>query len=108
MLTAVGDAVEAAAQVWRDPKESADMPLRAVYAEIGTALRLPDSKAADWLETARCLTRELPMVQAALSAGDVTYAHAEAIVDATGSLTIEKARWVAERVLGRARHQTVG
>jgi 2-oxo-4-hydroxy-4-carboxy--5-ureidoimidazoline (OHCU) decarboxylase len=48
------------------------------------------------------------MVQAALAAGDIAYTHAEAIVDATRSLTMEKARWVAERVLGRARHQTVG
>ena len=108
VLAAVGDAVEAAAKVWLDPKDPADMPLRAAHAEIGTALRMPDSKAADWLKTARRLTRELPTVQAALAAGDLTYLHAEAIVDATKWPTVEKGRWVAERVLGRARHQTVG
>jgi hypothetical protein len=107
MLAAVGDAVEAAAQVCRDPKDPADLPLRAAHAEIGSALRLADSTAADRLEVARRLTLELPMVQAALAAGDISYSHADTILDATGSVSIERARIVADRVLGRARHQTV-
>jgi hypothetical protein len=77
-------------------------------AEIGSALRLPDSKAATLLQTARTITHDLPMVHAALAAGDISYWHADAIVDATSALSAEKARIVADRVLRRARHQTVG
>jgi hypothetical protein len=108
MLAAVSDAVEAAAQAYRDPKDPADLPLRAAHAEIGTALRMADCTAADRLHVARRLTLNLPMVQAALAAGDISYPHANAIIDATGSPTVDKARRVADRVLGRARRQTVG
>ncbi len=108
MLAAVGDAVEAIAEATRDRRETADMPLRAAHAEIGAALRLADSTAADRLHTARRITLDLPAVQAALAAGDISYWHAHVIAETTSGLTVEKARIVAERVLGRAARQTVG
>ena len=85
-----------------------DLPERAAHAEIGAALRLHDNKAAELLETARALTDDLPAVLAVLAAGEISYGHASAIVDATNCLSGEKARQVADRVLARAKHQTVG
>ncbi len=108
VLAAVGDDAEAAARAYPGPRASADMALRAAHAEIGAALRLSDVAAASRLQTARALTVQLPAVHAALAAGDISFWQAHAIVDATSALSDEKARWVAGRVLGRARHQTVG
>ncbi len=108
VLAKVADAVEAATRPLLDAKDPLDMPLRAAHAEIGAALRIADSTAAGQLETARKLTHELPMVHAALAAGEITFKQADAIVDTTSALTVEKARAVATKVLGRAPHQTVG
>ena len=60
------------------------------------------------LETARTLTVDLPAVHAVLAAGESPFGHAAAIVDATNCLSGAQARQVADRVLRRARHQTVG
>ncbi len=108
VLAKVADAVEAATRPLLDAKDPSDMPLRAAHAEIGAALRIADSTAASQLETARRLTHELPMVHAALAAGEITFKQADAIVDATSELSLDKARAVATKVLGRAPHQTVG
>ena len=108
VLAAVGNAAAAAARAFRDATDPLDLPERAAHAEIGAALRLADSTAAGRLETARALTDDLPAVLAVLAAGEISYGHASAIVDATNCLPGEKARQVADRVLARAKHQTVG
>jgi hypothetical protein len=107
VMARVGDLAEAAAEDFMTRRDSADMALRAAYAEIGAALRLSDVTAGRRLETARVLVRRLPAVHAALAAGDITYWHAFAVADATSPLDEPKAAAVAARVLGRARHQTV-
>ncbi|HEX4432193.1 MAG TPA: DUF222 domain-containing protein [Frankiaceae bacterium] len=106
-MAAVGDTVQADMQAGLDSREDAALPRRAAHAEIGMALRLSDVTASGRLMTARALTTELPAVQAALAAGDISFWHAHAIVDATASLSPEKARIVADRVLPRAAKQTV-
>jgi hypothetical protein len=70
-------------------------------------LRLPDDRAATRFHTACALVSDLPAVHAALAAGDISYDHAYAFVDATGSLPPDKARIVADRALRRASRQTV-
>ncbi|HEX4428692.1 MAG TPA: DUF222 domain-containing protein [Frankiaceae bacterium] len=107
-LAAVADAVEVQTEALLDSSDPADMPLRAAHAEIGAALRIADSTAASQLHTARTLTHELPMVHAALAAGEITFKQADAIVECTSDLTVLKAQQVAAKVLGRASHQTVG
>jgi Domain of unknown function (DUF222) len=107
VLVLVGDDAERAARAHPDRRDRSDLPLRSAQAEIGLALRLADTTAADRLETARALCRRLPAVHAALAAGEISFWHARAVAETTSMLSEEKARWVAERVLGRARHQTV-
>jgi hypothetical protein len=86
VMARVGDLAEAAAEDFMTRRDSADMALRAAYAEIGAALRLSDVTAGRRLETARVLVRRLPAVHAALAAGDITYWHAFAVADATSPL----------------------
>ena len=69
---------------------------------------MSDCVAANKLHVARTLTTELPAVQQALADGEISIWHARAIVEpATDSLSRDKARIVADRVLPRARKQTV-
>jgi hypothetical protein len=107
VLAAAGDAAEAAARVEQDAHGSADLALRAAHGEIGAALRLAESTAASKLATARTLTVELPAVRVALLAGDISIWHANAIVEITSVLSMDKARAAAGRVLPRAGRQTV-
>jgi Domain of unknown function (DUF222)/HNH endonuclease len=106
-MVAAGDSVQAGMLAMLDSRDDAGLPMRAAHAEIGMALGLSDVTASKQLMTARALTTELTAVQAALAAGEITFWHALAIVDVTFPLTPEKARIVADRVLGRAPKQTV-
>ena len=107
VIATVGDFAQADAEDHLDRRDDTALALRAAHAEIATALRLSQVTAADRLDTARALTRRLPMVADALAAGDITYWHAHAITCATSMLDQPKAVAVADRVLRRARRQTV-
>jgi hypothetical protein len=107
VLALVGDAAYAAAAQAEDGRQSADVPFQAAHAEVGAALRLSPAAAERRLEVARMVSGRLPAVQCALSLGDISYWHAQAIALATEELDDAKARWVAARVLPKARHQTV-
>ena len=108
VIAAVGIAAQAAAELWNDGDDPpSEIGLRSAHAEIGAALRLPDDRAATRFHTACSLVSDLPAVHAALAAGDISYDHAYAFVDATASLPPDKARLVADRALRRASRQTV-
>ncbi len=106
-IAAVGDAAEAAMAAVLDSRDDAGLPMRAAHAEIGMALGLSDVTASKRLMAARALTVDLPAVQAALTAGSITFWHALAIAEVTFPLSPENARRVADRVLARAPKQTV-
>ncbi len=112
VMAAVGHAARLAAEPWNDEAEVTELGMRSAHAEIGAeigaALRLDDHEAATRLDIAATLISDLPAVHQALSAGDISPKHACAIVDSTRPLPPDKARQVADRVLRRARHQTVG
>ncbi|HEX4018074.1 MAG TPA: DUF222 domain-containing protein, partial [Frankiaceae bacterium] len=108
VMVKVADAVESEMARDPDPLETSDMPLRAAHGEIGAALRIADTTAASQLNLARGLVEELPIVHAALAAGELTVKQAEAIIDCTKNLSSDKARAVAEKVLPKVRRQTVG
>src|SRR5689334_12158579 len=102
-VAAVGDAVETAVGE-DDGKPDPDfIGLRAAHSEIAAAIRVSDCVAADKLHVARTLTTELSAVQQALADGDISIWHARAIGHCTDSLSRDKARLVADRVLPRAR-----
>ncbi len=106
-LAAVGDAVEAEVRDGSDKTGVREIALRAAHAEISAALRVSDCVAGNSLALARTLTTDLPAVQHALEQGEISLWHAKAITEATGPLPAGKARIVADRVLPRARRQTV-
>ncbi len=107
VLAEVGNAVEAEVRASLTTGDPPSIAERAAHAEIGAALRLSDTTAGNRLAVARALTTELPAVQQALAGGDIPLWHANAIVEATYPLSPEKARMVADRVLPRARKQTL-
>jgi len=106
-VAAVGDAVETAVGDNDGKPDPHFIGLRAAHAEIAAAVRVSDCVAADKLHVARALTTELPAVQQALTAGEISIWHARAIIHCTDSLSRDKARIVADRVLPRARRQSV-
>ena len=106
-LVAVGGTVEALADAARIPQDSMDMPIRAAFAEIAAAVRISEVSAQDRLCIARALAGDLSAVQDVLASGEISFAHARAIYDATHMLTAAQQAWVAARVLPAARRQTV-
>jgi hypothetical protein len=88
---------------WDAPHE----PEGSGRAEVGAALRLSPHVAEQRLLVATDLCGRLACVQVVLSAGEISYWHATAIVEATLHLSDEKALWVAEKVLPRAKVQSV-
>ncbi len=107
ILAGVGDRAQAAVKAGGGSGAGSDLSARAAHTEIAVTLRVSESVAANRLLAARDLTRDLPAVHAALAAGEISLWHAVAISDSTLSLTVEQRRWVADRILSRARRQTV-
>jgi hypothetical protein len=109
VVAVVGDVAFAdAVEVMKGSGFSTEMPFRASHAEIGAALRLTERGGERRLSMAQMIVVELPAVQAALLSGDRSYRHAIAIAETAEELDDPAhRRWVAARVLPKARHQTV-
>ena len=99
LYAAVGEHAEAEARQHGMNRHDA---ARAAHSEIETALRLSEAGAGTRLWVAQKLCGPLSAVRQALLSGDLSFAHAAAIVDATSSLSDEQAATVAGRVLHRA------
>ncbi|MDQ1607888.1 MAG: hypothetical protein QOE16_620 [Microbacteriaceae bacterium] len=62
------------------------MELRALRAELAAALRIPERTAETQLAVSELLVNNLPDTLAALTAGEISYRHAQIMVDHTGGL----------------------
>jgi hypothetical protein len=62
------------------------MQLRALRAELASALRIPERTAEAQLAVSELLVHNLPDTLAALTAGEISYRHAQIMVDHTGDL----------------------
>lgn len=71
---------------------SAEVPKRAVAAEIGAALRVSDRTVQRQMSAAQELTGQYPAVHRALSQGRITVGHVRVIVDAGGILPDQASR----------------
>ena len=103
-------AAEAAAR--RVGKERADgldhrYAERSVTAELACALRLPEMSASALLSESQSLVHEHPATMGALRAGEVSYRHAVAVLDATVGLEKESVRELDVLLAERARTVTV-
>ena len=75
--------------------------------EVAARLRLPGSTAAGLLAVAVELVEQLPGTLAALEAGDISWAQAQALTELLGPVSEAKKAAVEARVLPRAPRQTV-
>ncbi len=88
---------------------SAELSLRSVAAEFGTALTMSDQQIQGRLNDARTLVTEFPATHAAMMAGEITHAHAQVIVRAGVGIDDDAARADYERAaVDSARSTTPG
>ena len=78
-----------------------------VREDVACALRLSAVTADHRLAVAQTLTGKLPATLTALRAGAITYLHAMSLADAVHALDAAATSRVEERVLSRARQQTL-
>ncbi|MCS5733931.1 HNH endonuclease signature motif containing protein [Herbiconiux daphne] len=91
------------AQSRRDQHELA---MRSLAAEIGCALHLPGSTATRLLNDAETLTRSLPTTLAALTAGSISYRHAEVLLANARSLPHDARAPFEQALLATAQTET--
>lgn len=78
-----------------------------VREDVSCALRLSGVTAQRRLDIARDLVRRLPATFALLESGEITYLHARTMSELTAELPDERATTVEERVVARAKEQTL-
>ncbi len=91
------------AQTW-SPAVAARQVL---VSELAAALRLPERTAENLVGESRMLVTELPRTLAALSAGSISYRHAQRLIDHAISLPVEARAGFEEAVLPLATTLTV-
>lgn len=74
----------------RSTPHSRDLAFRSVRAEVACALRLPERTVENLFGEARMLVRELPAATQALRSGEITYRHAQVIIDHAADLEGEQ------------------
>lgn len=82
------------------------MRQRALRAEVACALRIPERTAENLLANSRILAHDLPSTLRALSAGEISYRHAELIVDQTAGLGPDERASLEQSALPFARNLT--
>jgi hypothetical protein len=65
---------------------SADVARRSLVSEVAAALRVPDRTAENLIHESQTLLRELPATMKALTDGDISYRHAQVMIDHADSL----------------------
>ncbi|GHD51650.1 HNH endonuclease [Mycetocola manganoxydans] len=84
-----------------------EMARRSLVAELACALRMPESTVVGMVTDAEALMHRLPATMAALREGDISYRHAQVLIDQTNTLAPEAALVLEEQALGYARTVTV-
>lgn len=79
---------------------------RVAISEVAAALRIPESTAGRLLAQSESLVHDLPATLTALGAGDISYRHAEVVVDNAQSLPPEARADFEAAVLPRATRLT--
>lgn len=103
-------------RVWSELEESAaahstpatrDMSFRSLRAEVSCALRVPERQVERLFGEARMLMRDLPVAIEALRSGQISYRHAQVIVDEGAGLEPAQLRAFEEAVVPVAATATV-
>jgi hypothetical protein len=88
------------------PGGSLEHSRRSLVAEVATTLRLPESTVVQRIDEAEMLCDFLPATFSALSRGDITYRHAQAVVRQARTLPEDARAEFEVVVLGKADTQT--
>ncbi|MCP2032261.1 hypothetical protein L1277_002364, partial [Okibacterium sp. HSC-33S16] len=91
----------------KDVLQRRDMALRCFISELACALRTPERTASTLVEESRVLVHRLPLTLNALRTGEISYRHAQQLVDQISTLTDEAAAELERRVLSFATTMTV-
>jgi hypothetical protein len=90
----------------REEAAGQGMELRALRAELAAALRIPERTAEAQLAVSESLVHDLPDTLAALTAGEISYRHAQILVDNTAALDSETRAALETMALPCARNLT--
>ncbi|HEV7565028.1 MAG TPA: DUF222 domain-containing protein [Microbacteriaceae bacterium] len=82
------------------------MELRSLRAELAAALRIPERTAEAQLAVSESLVHDLPATLVALVAGEISYRHAQILVDNTAALDSETRAALETMALPSARNLT--
>ncbi|MFU8945258.1 DUF222 domain-containing protein [Mycetocola zhadangensis] len=88
-------------------EERADLALRSFTAELACTLRISERTASGLIEDSAALMHRLPLTLTALREGEISYRHAQQLVDQTSTLSDEAAAELEERALPFAKTMTV-
>ena len=80
---------------------------RSLTLELACALRIPEVSMGSLVHEAEVLTDHHPVTLAALTTGEITYRHADAILDATSTLEPDDCRALEAVLVERAKIATV-
>jgi len=105
VFTELEDQVSSVGESSLTPSQS--MQWRSLRAELACALRIPERTAENHIARAHSLTRSLPSTLVALKAGEISYRHAEAIVDSVTGLDDDATAALETAALPFARNLTV-
>jgi len=99
------------ANVWCGIESSASdakraIPQRSLRAELACASRIPERTAERLIAESSTLTQSLPTTLAALRVGDISYRHAQLLVDAVSVLSSDDAATLEQTALPFARTLT--
>lgn len=115
-LTSVKTDLLESVRVWSELVESAsdhstpasrDLAFRSVRAEVACALRIPERTAENLFGEARFLTQHLPVTLEAMRWGEISYRHAQVIIDHAGALEAENLETFERLVVSVAATSTV-
>ena len=80
---------------------------REFVSELAVTLRLPQRTAENLIEASRALAEDLPGTRAALAAGEISYRHAQILIDQAGSIPDTAKPGFEAALLRSAGHLTV-
>lgn len=86
--------------------EIQDLARRSFTWELASALRIPESTASSLISDSEALAHQLPATLDALAGGEISYRHAQAMVDQAGTLPPEAREDFEQKVLPAAKSLT--
>ncbi|MCP2031897.1 hypothetical protein L1277_001995 [Okibacterium sp. HSC-33S16] len=86
--------------------EVQDLARRSFTWELASALRIPESTASSLIADSETLAQQLPATMDALAAGEISYRHAQAMVDQVTTLPVDARADFEHKVLPAAKSLT--